>query len=207
MLYNRCADVDDKFWEELAAADPKDIRGRTGITRQGHLFRFPCCHLEAVADLDRRRVYLAAEPDAEPGFRLCLLTLLYLLQVDIRELGPPISPLELTGATTFFQARGPHAIPRAPLEERFGQDLAGFMAAGQRLGAEPRDLGDGAFALMVFPGLPVEVILWEVDEEFPAQVSYTVPQNLDRFWQLDAVLALMGLVLKMLLKAAVPPAA
>jgi hypothetical protein len=207
MLYNRCEEVDGKFWEELAAADPEDLRGRTGIGRQGQVFRFPCCHRETVVDLDKRRVYFAADPEAEPGFRLCLISLLYLLQVDTRELGPPISPLELAGATTFFQNQGPHAVPRAPLEERFGRDLAGFLAAGQRLGAEPRDLGDGAFALMVYPGLPVEVILWEADEEFPAQVSFTVPQNLDRFWQLDAVLGLLGLVVKMLLRAAAPAGA
>ena len=46
----------------------------------------------------------------------------------------------------------------------------------------------------------MEVILWEADEEFPAQVSFTVPANLDRFWQLDAVLGLMGLVVKEMLR-------
>ena len=50
-----------------------------------------------------------------------------------------------------------------------------------------------------YPGLTVEVILWEADDEFPAQVSFTVPSGLDRFWQLDAVLGLMGLVVKELL--------
>jgi len=124
--------------------------------------------------------------------------------IDTAGLGQPISPLELTGATTFFQSRGPHAIPSAPLEERFGRDLAGFLEAGRRLGAEPRDQGDGAFALSVYPGLSVGVTLWEADEDFPAQVSFTVPANLDRFWQLDAVLGLMGLVVKELLQAAAP---
>jgi hypothetical protein len=205
MLYNRCAEVNEKFWRDLAQADPEDIVRRTGVRRHRNVFRFAFFNQEAVVDLDRQRVFQAAAREEEPGFRLCLITLLYLLLVDTTGLGPPVSPLELTGATTFFQSRGPHAIPSAPLEARFGRDLAGFLAVGRRLGAETRDLGDGAVALSVYPGLSVEAILWEADDEFPAQVSFTVPSNLDRFWQLDAVLGLMGLVVKELLRAA-PPA-
>ena len=158
-------------------------------------------------DLDRQRVFRAAAPEEEPGFRLCLITVLYLLSVDTAGLGPPVSPLELTGATTFFQSRGPHAIPSAPLEDRFGRDLAGFLEVGRRLGAETRASGDGALAFQVYPGLTVEVILWVADDEFPAQVSFTVPSGLDRFWQLDAVLGLMGLVVKELLRTADPHSA
>ena len=159
---------------------------------------------EAVVDLAQQRVFRAAAPAEEPGFRLCLISLLYLLYVDTAALGPPLSPLELPGATTFFQSRGPHAIPSAPLEERFGRDLTGFYQVGALLGAERRTSGDGALAFQVFPRLPVEVILWEADEEFPAQVSFTVPSHLDRFWQLDAVLGLMGLVVKEMLRAGRP---
>jgi len=202
MLYNRCAEVDEKFWRDLARADPEDIARRTGVRRQQDVFRVPYFNRELVVDPDRQHLFLTEAPEEEPGFRRCLITLLYLLSVDTAGLGPPISPLELTGATTFFQTRGPHAIPSAPLEERFGRDLASFLAAGRRLGAETRDLGDGALAFRVYPGLSVEVILWEADEEFPAQVSFTVPSNLDRFWQLDAVLGLMGLVVKELLRTA-----
>ena len=79
-------------------------------------------------------------------------------------------------------------IPSLPLEERFGRDLRGFFQVGALLGAERLSSGDGGLAFQVFPKLPVAVILWEADEEFPAQVSFTVPAQLDRFWQLDAVL-------------------
>jgi hypothetical protein len=56
-------------------------------------------------------------------------------------------------------------------------------------------------ALRVFPGLTVEVILWRADDEFPAQVSFTLPAHLDRFWFLDAVWGLLNLVTQELLKA------
>lgn len=206
MLYNHCAAVNEEFWRDLGQADPEDIARRTGIRRIQNVFRLPFFNQEAVVDLAQPLVFRAAAPAEEPGFRLCLISLLYLLYVDTADLGPPLSPLELPGATTFFQSRGPHAIPRAPLEERFGRDLTGFLQVGRLLGAERRPSGDGALAFQVFPRLPVEVILWEADEEFPAQVSFTVPSQLDRFWQLDAVLGLMGLVVKEMLRAGGPVA-
>jgi Domain of unknown function (DUF3786) len=200
MLYDRCAAVNEEFWRDLRQADQEDIARRTGIRRHQDVFRFPFFNQEAVADLNRQRVFRVAAPEEEPGFRLCLVTLLYLLYVDTAKLGAPISPLELPGATTFFQSRGPHAIPSAPLEERFGRDLSGFLRVGRLLGAERRASSDAAMAFQPFPGLTVEVILWEADEEFPAQGSFTVPSHLDRFWQLDAVLGLMGLVVKEILR-------
>jgi len=206
VLYNHCAAVNEEFWRDLRQADPEDIARRTGVRRSRNVFRFPFFNQEAVVDLDQQRVFRAAAPEQEPGFRLCLISLLYLLYVDTAELGPPLSPLELPGATTFFQSRGPHAIPRVPLEERFSRDLAGFFQVGALLGATRRPSGDGALAFQVFPKLPVEVILWEADEEFSAQVSFTVPSHLDRFWQLDAVLGLMGLVVKEMLRAGGPVA-
>jgi Domain of unknown function (DUF3786) len=206
MLYNQCAAVNEEFWRDLRQADPEDIARRTGIRRQQQVFRLPYFNQEVVVDLEQQRVFRTAAPEEEPGFRLCLISLLYLLFVDTRELGPPLSPLELPGATMFFQKQGPHAIPRAPLEARFGRDLPRFLEIGQLLGAERRPSGDGALAFRVFPGLTVEVVLWEADEEFPAQVSFTVPSHLDRFWQLDAVLGLQGLVVKEVLRAGGPGA-
>jgi len=204
MRYDRCSEVDENFWLALAQADPEDICRRTGVRCHQPVFHVPYFNRELMADPEQRRIFLADAPAEEPGFRRCLITLLYLLLIDTTALGPPVSPLELPGATMFFQKSGPHALPSAPLEERFGRDLTGFLAAGRRLGAENRASGDLSLAFQVFPGLTVEVILWQADEEFPAQVSFTVPSQLHRFWQLDAVLGLLGVVVKELLQAAAP---
>lgn len=202
MLYNRCAEVDENFWRDLFRADPEDIFRRTGVRRNQEIFRVPYFNRELVVDLERQHIFPADAPEEEPGFRRCLTTMLYLLLMDTSKLGAPLSPLELPGATMFFQKSGPHAVPSAPLEDRFGRDLNAFLEVGRRLGAERRDSGDATLAFRVFPNLPVEVILWQADDEFPAQVSFTVPSQLHLFWQLDAVLGLMGVVVKELLQAA-----
>ena len=118
MLYNQCSAVNEEFWQDLRHAKPSDIARRIGLRRDPNVFRFPYFNQEVVADLEQQRVYRAAAPSEEPGFRLCLISLLYLLYVDTAELGPPLSPLELPGATMFFQKRGRHAIPSAPPASR-----------------------------------------------------------------------------------------
>jgi hypothetical protein len=167
---------------------------------EGGRYRLPFLDRTLLLDPVRRQVELSGAPEAEPGFRLCLTALLYLLHINPALLGPGISPLALPGGTTFF--RGPHRLPTGPLEERFGQDVAGFEAAGKKLQGEARPAGDAAVALQIFPGLVVEVILWRADEEFPAQVSFTLPAHLDRFWFLDAVWGLLNLAAEELLNAA-----
>jgi hypothetical protein len=203
MAYEKCAEVSGEIWRDLSERDPLEVTGRTGVVFQAGLYQLPFLHRKLLVDLKRRQVQLVEAPEADPGFRVCLTALLYLLRIDPKALGAPISPLEFPGGATFF--RGHHGLPQAPLEARFGQDIPAFLAAGPRLQAEPRPAGDAALAFQVFPGLVVEIIIWRADEEFPAQVSFTLPAHLDRFWNLDATWGLLNLVTQELLQAADHP--
>ncbi len=197
MPYERCADVGEIFWQDLKQANPDEIAARTGAVYKEGYYRLPFFNRTLVIDPARNSgQIIGAETD--PGFRVCLTALLYLLHLDPARLGPATSPLEMTGGATFF--RGHHGIPHARLEERFGNDPEAFKAAGTRLGAQSLTAGDAALAFSVFPGLLVEVILWTADEEFPAQVSFTVPAHLEEFWHLDAIWGLMHVVVTELLK-------
>ncbi len=199
MAYEKCNDVSREIWNDLKERDAAEVTERTGVMFQDGVYHLPFLDRELLIYPAGQEIRLAQAPEGEPGFRACLSALTYLLHLDPRALGPCLSPLELPGGATFF--RGHHGLPHAPLEARFGQDLAGFLAAGQKLKAETRPSGDAALALRVFPGLTVEVILWRGDDEFPAQVSFTVPAHLDRFWFLDAVWGLLNLVTQELLGA------
>ena len=199
MAYETCTDVSEEIWKEFEACEPREIAGRTGALYEEEAYHLPFLDRTLSLSSVRRQVQVAGAPGTEPGFRLCLTALLFLLRINPALLGPGISPLELPGGATFF--RGHHGLPSDPLAERFGRDAAGFLAAGKKLHGETRPDGDAAVALEVFPGLMVEVILWLADDEFPAQVSFTLPAHLDRFWFLDAVWGLLNLVTQELLLA------
>jgi hypothetical protein len=200
MAYEKCADLSGELWIDFQKLDPEEVTRRTGAVYRDHQYHLPFLNRKLVIDAAARQVQVAGEPKTEPGFRACLTALQYLMGVDVSALGPPISPLELSGGATFF--RGHHSLPAKPLESRFGEDQPGFLAAGEGLGAASRPAGDAALAVQVFPGLWVEVILWEKDADFPAQVTFTVPAHLDRFWHLDAIWGLLSLVGQELIAAA-----
>jgi len=202
MAYEKCSEVSQELWNDLKARDPAEVTGRTGIVFQKGVYHLPFLNRELRIDPARREILMNPAPKGDLGFRICLAAISYLLRLDPQALGPGLNPLELPGGATFFRRQ--HALPNAPLEVRFGQDLAGFLTAGRKLQAETRPAGDASLALRVFPGLTVEVILWRGDDEFPAQVSFILPAHLDRFWFLDAVWGLLSLVTQELLQAGEP---
>lgn len=202
MSYETCCDVSVEIWNDLRARDRAEILARTGVNFTDGVYHLPFLNRTLLLAPEKQQVTIAGADNTEPGFRLCLTAILYLSNIDPALLGPGISPLDLPGGVTFF--RGHHAVPNASLEERFGRDVAGFLAAGAKLGAEPRPEGDAALMFTIFPGLRVKVILWAADDEFPARVTFTLPAHLDKFWFLDAIWGLLNLVTQELLGAAMP---
>jgi hypothetical protein len=202
MAYEKCRDVSEEIWHELKEREPEEIIARTGATYENGVYRLPFLDRELRVDAAGQQVRMAGAPEVDPGFRVCLTALLYLLRINTGMLGPAISPLELPGGATFF--RGHHGLPSALLEAQFGHDVPGFLAAGKKLNAEIRPAGDAALVLQVFPGMLVGVILWQADEEFPAQVTFSLPAHLDRLWFLDAIWGLLNLAAQELLQAASP---
>ena len=197
MSYERCSDVAENFWQGLQQANPDEVTARTGVIYEQGSYHLPFFNRTLVINPAATSAHIIGIRE-DPGFRVCLTALLYLLHLNPSHLGPATSPLEMTGGATFF--RGHHGIPHTGLEERFGNAPEAFKAAGARLGAQLLSVGDAALAFNVFPGLLVEVILWTADEEFPSQVSFTVPAHLEEFWHLDAIWGLMQVVVTELLE-------
>jgi uncharacterized membrane protein len=73
-----------------------------------------------------------------------------------------------------FAERGEKPIAAAfggPAEPAAEEGLGRFRAAAAALGGEPLKLADAAYAFQVLPRLPVAVLLWAGDDEFPARAS------------------------------------
>ena len=197
--YQTCQDVDPALWQALAAAAPEEVCRRAQAVPTADGYRLPFFNQTLLIKPAARSMQVGGRRPAE--FQLCLAALLFLTQVEAAALpSPQVSPKEYRGGTTFFQ--GPHALPTARLESRFGQDRELFLQAGRRLGGQELPLGDAALALTPFPQLTVQVILWLGDEEFPPQVSFTLPAALERFLALDGIWALLNVVSRELWRAA-----
>ena len=103
--------------------------------------------------------------------------------------GIEVTEKELPGGPTFF--RGPHELQLGPLIERFGRNPAGFVARGRELGGTRVEHGDASVRFLPFPKIPVTIILWGEDSEFPASVSVVFDKSICDWFELDMVFILV----------------
>jgi hypothetical protein len=110
-----------------------------------------------------------------------ILILHYLIQAK----GTPfsnnlISYKELKEGQVYFPSFYKRAI--RPLVEHFGQSPAQLLEAARPLGGTRADYGSFAVQLPAFPRVPLIIVLWKGDEEFPADGNFlfdsTIPDYL-----------------------------
>jgi hypothetical protein len=192
------------YWEALAVSAPQEVCRRTEALfdpdRQGYVLPV-LGRRNMILPRERKILILRGGGFEEEIFRdnYYLMVLLYLL--NAREGEPDrtwISEKELKGGTTFF--RGPHALPVEEIRRAFGRDPEGFMKAGLRLGGVEVGFGDRAFALTVFPKVPLAYVLWQEDREFPARVTVLFDATIQRHFPLDGIWCLVAEAGRLLLE-------
>ena len=101
---------------------------------------------------------------------LSLTALWYLTSAkDIPLSNRLIKPVNLPGGRIFD--KGSHVLPLDELADRYGGNSHGFLAQGKKFGGEKLSYGDASIRLFPLPRIPTDLILWEGDEEFPANVN------------------------------------
>ncbi|MGB9699645.1 MAG: DUF3786 domain-containing protein [Thermodesulfobacteriota bacterium] len=192
------------YWEELRQKEPADVCQRTEATfstdRKGYILPF-LNQKYMVLPQEQKIILLEGNSDQEIELRdyFYLIVLLYLLHAQ--EVEPTriwISEKELKGGVTFF--RGPHALRVEELKEAFGHDPDGFLQAGKKLGGVELFFGDKAFALPVFPKVPLAYVLWKGDEEFPPQITVMFDSTIEKHFSLDGIWCLVAEVSQRLLE-------
>ena len=83
--------------------------------------------------------------------------------------GKLVKPGEMPGVDAMV--RGSHTLPLDALSARYGDNAGDFMLRGESWGGIPESYGDASVRLYPFKNLPVILILWTGDEEFPARSS------------------------------------
>jgi hypothetical protein len=81
--------------------------------------------------------------------------------------GRLVRPGEVTGVDAMV--RGSHTLPLDKLAARYDGDLAAFTQRGEALGGAGQSYGDASLLLHPFATLPLVLILWSGDDEFPAR--------------------------------------
>lgn len=166
----------DRGWDLLAARPPEEVCLGAGA-------RFnaaeQCFTLESFggvlsANLSKRTVDFQGPDSAglseETHEHLIPAFLWYLAKAQAIPLSGHLAPAEtLPGGQMFV--KGTHVLPLDRLAKKYGHDLPALLDHGRRMGGISEDYGDAALRLFPLPRVPVVLVCWAADEEFPFKTS------------------------------------
>lgn len=193
--------IHQELWNTLKKLDPTDVERRSlaSYDAKKECFTLKICHRDYIISPKEQLIQAANSPSEPPVFFLHLASVNYLIGAKNIPLdGRWVSEKEFPSGPLFF--RGPHEMAAEKIEKKYGQDRDGFISSCRRVGGNQIKGGDVAFELLVFPRIPVRLILWLADEEFPARFIYLFDRTANAHLHLDGIWA-VGKLIEVLLTA------
>lgn len=171
------ADGIEQAWEILTSLNPDDVcrNSKSSFDKLTEAYTLPLFNRNVYISLLERLIKGDSEASKivlnELSHYSILAILWYLIKAkDIPTSGNLVKPGEVSGGLIFSQ--GSHILPLDKLIERYGDDLEEFTVNGIYLGGEKLRYGDAAVKLYPFPRVPISLIIWGEDEEFPARAEF-----------------------------------
>lgn len=199
------ARVHDHYWEQLAGLDRQETARRAACTYlpESDSFAIRLLNNEFAVDPAARIVRGSANAAGpQPaGYLEQLCILAYLVNARDLPLSETLVTAEKLEAGGFF-FRGSHRLPVEKLEEIFGHNPPLLHKAGQLFDAAPKPFGDASIELLVLPRIPITLIIWASDEEFPARASILFDQTAAAHLPLDVLYAAATLTIKSVVNSA-----
>jgi len=184
--------IDGSYFSDLSKKNPAEIC-RNSISfydRDKECYRISLVNEEydvypAKADIIRLRDRQSVSSDF-----IGLMIIYYLLFAqDIPVKREWISEKDIPGGTLFFT--GPHEIPVHLITEKVQEDLSVFKAKCESLQGNPVDMGDAAYHFRVLPRIPVTVVYYLGDDEFPAEAKILFDRTISDHLTLDIIYCLV----------------
>jgi hypothetical protein len=183
--------VDQNYFADLANAIPKEIcrnnRCSYDPIRKNYILQL--WGDTYTLDWNHGSIDLSGTTSPAPHAFFYLFIIYYLLlPEDIKLQGEWISEKDLPGGTTFF--RGPHLLPTNLISDRFANNLKAFCRCCKDLGGTPLEMADAAFSFTIAKDIPVAVLYWTGDDDFPAEAKILYDKGISQQLPLDIVFAL-----------------
>ncbi len=181
---------EEQAWRELADLDPEDVCRRSQAdfdAAEGH-YILPLFSDRVFVSPREQRIQansaIAGVLLNELPHYARVATLSYLLHArDIPPTGNLMNPREIKGVQIFSE--GSHVLPLDRIVENYGSSVTAFLEKGLALGGEQLEYGDASLKLLPFPRIPVVIILWQGDEEFPARADILFDDTCSRHLPTD----------------------
>ena len=188
--------------EKLSPESFEKIAERSGFKpSDGPSLRIPFLNRTYLVSYPHFEFKDQADSRKEIPLQEQVLILHYLMAADTPDLsGQWVSYREIPGASFYFGAFVKRAVD--PLKKVFGQNISGFCQAAEKLQARKIENGDAGFEFRTFPAVPLQLILWEGDNEFPAEANILFDKTIGRMLSPEDVAWLAGMVVYRLMALA-----
>ncbi len=124
-----------------------------------------------------------------PGDILNFFIVHYLLHSKESEIQNEwISEKQIPGGDLFFNVS--HEIPTSLISDKYGNDIEGFKRKCEELQGIPLDMADASYRFNITPRIPVAVLFWDGDEDFPPESKMLFDKSIAGLLAPDIVLAL-----------------
>jgi hypothetical protein len=167
---------EEEAWDILSVLDAKDVTTNAKALFLSHdsAYVLTCLGQEIRISLKDRMIFsesrLGTLLTTSLGDYSRLSILRYLIHAkDLPLSGRLVRPSDLPGGDIF--TKGTHILPLDKAAAYFSNCSNEFLLAGQSLGGTQRDYGNMSLSILPFPRVPVVLIIWSGDEEFPSTAS------------------------------------
>jgi hypothetical protein len=109
-----------------------------------------------------------------------------------------VRPADLRGGGIY--SKGSHVLPLDRIADKYGNDIEGFLQRGNELGCEELDYGDASIKLSPFPRVPITIIIWKGDDEFPARSDLLFDATCELHLPVDIIWSTAMMTVLMMLK-------
>lgn len=171
--------IAQSYFDDLASADHQTIchNRRCSYNEEDQCYTVDIWDYQYLINPAESTIEPAPAAIERPHEYMALFCMYYLLCTKHSPLHDEwISEKDFPGGPTFF--RGPHLIPTDIISNRFGNDLQAFSARCERLGGKRLEMADAAFCLDITVDIPVALLYWIGDEDFPAEAKILYDRSL-----------------------------
>lgn len=193
----------EELWQQLTALDNQTVaqRAKCQYLPAPPRYILTLLDTEYTVNLADKQIYPtpgSSEPNpAGYSEQLCLLA--YLINAKDLPLADKLVKAESFPDGQFF-FRGHHALPVEKLAKRFGQEPKLLYQAANKFNAEQCEFGDASIKLNALPQVPLTIVIWGGDEEFPSRASILFDQTASEQMPLDALGVAANLAVKAIIK-------
>ncbi|MBF0226340.1 MAG: DUF3786 domain-containing protein [Desulfobacterales bacterium] len=180
--------------QDLAKISFNEIINRTLFEKQGeNSIIVPFLNRTYIVNYPSFDFIDAVSQDLQVPIQEQVIILHYMLSDrNITLRGKKIAYREIPGAATYHGVFLKRAAE--PLKKVFGKNIENLKKGSEILKGIKTTAGDVGFEFYIFPKIPLELILWEGDDEFPAEANILFDESIGHILSPEDVAWLSGML-------------